>query len=1233
MKGRIDVFLSYARGDDEPFVKRLYEFLISHKFGVWWDRTSMPSRGLKFTQEIRDAIQGAGRLILVVGPHAMRSEYVNAEWQYALKACKVINPVLRSGNYELIPAEIGVHAIDCRPNRREEAALAELLDKLRQAIPELGALHNVPALPPHFLPRPQEISALKDSVLADVNHPIVITWGGQTTTLQGMGGVGKSVLAAALARTCEVRRAFIDGVVWLNFGQRPNVLNQLRSIGWSFGDDLKNYFNVASSRQALAALLESKNCLLVLDDVWDVDHVEIIHNSLGPRCRALLTTRDSSLVQALGAHEHPLDVLTDAEALSLLAEWCRQPVESLPRDARDVVKECGNLPLALAMVGAMVRGNSDRWGNVLSKLRNAQLEKIGQKFSNYLYPDLLRAMKVSVDVLEPNLRARYFDLAVFSGNVAIAETVLETFWRPDGLNKFDVQDVTDALVARSLARRDEAGRLTLHDLQRDYIRKQNEDDERALHNRLLHAYAGLCPRGWPSGPNDGYYFEHLAHHLLKAGRDKDCYALLMNFEWAKAKLAATDIAALVADYENLADDADVTAIRQALRLAAHVLAVDPSQLASQLHGRLQAAASEKIRDFLRQTVESRGAAWLRPLSPSLRSPGELLSTLVTPASVRALAITSDGKTAVAGWEDKDLSYGLRIWNPETGSEVRVLHGHKNTINSVAITPDGRRAVSASDDDVLKVWDLISGTELRTLRGHTHRVWDVAMTPDGRLAVSVSIDDTIRVWDLDSGAELHTLRGHADMIIAVDVASDGRRAITASADTTLKVWDLERGEEVRTLSGHAERVMDVAVSPDGNLAVSASFDKTLKVWDVERGEELLSLGGHAGQVEAVAITADGRRALSGSTDHTLKLWDLETGTEMRTLRGHTGNVHAVAITPDGSRAISAGWDETLRVWDLESEHAQKPYRHDRWVNCVAVSESGRRVVSASSDGKLKVWDLDSKKELLTLVGHTETIASVAITKDGKRVISASHDTSVRVWDLVTGRELQKLEGHTWWVKAVAITADGGLAISASDSEPSHSSRCSRWDDGRTRAETVRGTIIVWDLKRNTAVQRLDSYSSVTSNIALTPDGRRAVWASGDNTLKVWDLKSDSTPWELRDDAYAVSAVALTPDGRRAIWTPNDGTFRVCDLGWRKRPRTFQREGQAVNAVALTPDENRVVLASLDNTLSVYDLNGFRKIATFLGETNMTACAVAADGKIVIAGEESGQVHFLYLEEGG
>lgn len=95
----------------------------------------------------------------------------------------------------------------------------------------------------------------------------------------------------------------------------------------------------------LSKCLEDRTCLLILDDVWQVEHAAAF-NVLGQRCKLLLTTRDSRIVNALDAVEYQLDILSDEQALEVLASCAGQPKETLTAKAYEVMRECGNLPLA-----------------------------------------------------------------------------------------------------------------------------------------------------------------------------------------------------------------------------------------------------------------------------------------------------------------------------------------------------------------------------------------------------------------------------------------------------------------------------------------------------------------------------------------------------------------------------------------------------------------------------------------------------------------------------------------------------------------------------------------------------------------------------------------------------------------------------------------------------------------------------------------------------------------------
>ena len=160
-EARPSVFISYARADDELFVERLHRDLETAGIDVWWDRDAMPSRGRTFLQEIRDAIESVDRVIAVIGPAAVRSDYVRYEWDHALLFAKGLLPVLRLGDHKMLPSELWpggddglaavdfgkLHAPDFRDGRPYEAALAELARIIRQPVAALASYDGTPALP------------------------------------------------------------------------------------------------------------------------------------------------------------------------------------------------------------------------------------------------------------------------------------------------------------------------------------------------------------------------------------------------------------------------------------------------------------------------------------------------------------------------------------------------------------------------------------------------------------------------------------------------------------------------------------------------------------------------------------------------------------------------------------------------------------------------------------------------------------------------------------------------------------------------------------------------------------------------------------------------------------------------------------------------------------------------------------------------------------------------------
>ncbi|MBL8166385.1 MAG: TIR domain-containing protein, partial [Anaerolineae bacterium] len=475
------LFLSYARDDDKAFVETLYARLKADGHDAWFDRESLPSRGETFLQEIRNTIYSADRLLLIVGPDAAQSKYVRFEYQHAEEYCVPVIPLLRvpkgaaphDDDYKLIPQPFAkLHAPDFRPPRPFDEAYAELLSKLGDPLNPLATLYGVPPLPAGYIRR-AELDDLETAVRGDALTPIVITSKQQVTALYGVGGIGKSTLAAALCNDCDVRRGFTDGVFWLPIGQTPNVAARMGDIGAAFGDLREEYPDEARGKSQLSALLAEKAVLIVLDDVWDHRIGRYFQLPGAPRCRVVITTRLSDLAHNLGsAQSQPLDHLSTEEGVALILARAKAP---LPPERgwgevlRQIVTLLGGHTLAVSLVAAKLDEKGlDYAPDLQRRLQRAHdgehpfklLElKAGDKNLN-----LELSLSLSYDDLTDDQRRRFRALGVFAATGTFDSAAAAYVWgdlTPERITDEDsirdaldaAEDALDALVRAGLVTR------------------------------------------------------------------------------------------------------------------------------------------------------------------------------------------------------------------------------------------------------------------------------------------------------------------------------------------------------------------------------------------------------------------------------------------------------------------------------------------------------------------------------------------------------------------------------------------------------------------------------------------------------------------------------------------------------------------------------------------------------------------------------------------------------------
>jgi serine/threonine protein kinase len=307
----------------------------------------------------------------------------------------------------------------------------------------------------------------------------------------------------------------------------------------------------------------------------------------------------------------------------------------------------------------------------------------------------------------------------------------------------------------------------------------------------------------------------------------------------------------------------------------------------------------------------------QPQGPA-QSPLEIKQFRGHTGPIWGLAVSADGQRAVTCAGRKpgsnpapNTDNSVRAWDMSTGQQLWSFRDHTDTVSSVGITADGKRAVSGSHDRTVRVWDLEKGKLLYTMTGHTNRVTGVAVIPDTARAVSVSLDGELRVWNLDNGSSVNAFPLNLGELTCVALAPAGDRVYCGTQKGLVQEVDLATGNVLRPFDAYGTPAYQVLPSPDGAFLTATTVDMYGVICATADGRQR----GIVFQGRAMCYSPDGGRALVAARDFSVGLYPSGSSQLLARLLGHTDHPQGLAILPDGERALSVSWDGTFRMWRI------------------------------------------------------------------------------------------------------------------------------------------------------------------------------------------------------------------------------------------------------------------------------------------------------------------------------
>ncbi|MGE0238555.1 MAG: caspase family protein [Parvibaculaceae bacterium] len=276
-------------------------------------------------------------------------------------------------------------------------------------------------------------------------------------------------------------------------------------------------------------------------------------------------------------------------------------------------------------------------------------------------------------------------------------------------------------------------------------------------------------------------------------------------------------------------------------------------------------------------------------------------------AVLSAAFSPDGRLVISGSKDGSL----QLWDTASGRQLDTFTGHPSGVSSVAFSSDGHTIMSGGDDGTIFLWDL-TFADRRTLETFPGTIRSLAFSPDGRLAVSAS--SHVRVWDVASGTLLKAFDYHLDGVASVAFSPDGQRILSGGEDGKIILLDL---------------ASDTIAAYFAGQKADPSF-----IYFPQAETQLKEQEGHYGAVYSVAFAPDGRHILSGGQDGEVLLWDIASRKRVRRFAGHLASVLSVAFSADGERIVSGGNDTTTRLWSATTGEQTvmlvSGEAHDDWL---------------------------------------------------------------------------------------------------------------------------------------------------------------------------------------------------------------------------------------------------------------------------------------------------------------
>ncbi len=608
-------------------------------------------------------------------------------------------------------------------------------------------------------------------------------------------------------------------------------------------------------------------------------------------------------------------------------------------------------------------------------------------------------------------------------------------------------------------------------------------------------------------------------------------------------------------------------------------------------------------------------------------------------SVLTIVQSPDSNLVATGSRDKSA----KLWDLNTGREVRSFLGHEGSVNCISFTHDAKFMVTSSSDNTAKLWNVSTGENIFTTPVADKFLTAAVFSPDSKYFFTGGYPSEAHVWDFETKKIIKALKVNADQGLGYGInaafSRDGKWLAIGEDNRTANVYHTATWEKAFTFSQEegwcGGCATWVAFSNDSKELLVGSNKSTLKKYSLTKGDLLMTYAGELEELSGIGYGKQEKEIWAVTKDEII-VWDKKSGKELKRISPQLEvEINESSLAFNGNLLLACG-DNIGYQYNIESAKIERALtgllnqrdkggihydptsywdsyiaKYIRFKNELMLAPNGNELVKGRFGTKIKRWDIASGKTVREYKGHDKAALCYDVTQDGKKLATGGGDGKIILWNMETGDTLRTIRAHREPIFDVQISHNQKYIASAS------------WD----------ATIKIFDMATGERINYYDFQSNSVYNLQFHPTDLYLFVARLDNSLQLIELDTHESVRDFVGHTNIISSIELDPSANELLSTSWDGSIRIWDIATGLMRKKFSGHAGPVHKAIYSADGNLIYSSGADRMIRVWDYATSTQIKTFEGhKAEVTSLLLSQDGKMLISHALDGTTKFWDLDTG-